>query len=57
MAVNKKAQMMHMWGATDIFIIILGIAIGIGLIYFLRDNSMVQNLICGGGHQVSPPAP
>jgi|GEM_PF-2143542 len=53
--INKKGQGVHMWGATDIFIIIMGIAIGFALVYFLRDQSFIQNLICSA--PATPPAP
>lgn len=51
---GKKGQGMHMFGAADFFIIFLGIVMGIAIMYFLRDNSFVQNLICGA---VAAPAP
>jgi hypothetical protein len=43
---NKKGQGMHMFGTTDIFIVLFGIIIGIVLLYYARNISFVQNLFC-----------
>ncbi|MEM2873861.1 MAG: hypothetical protein QW063_00175 [Candidatus Nanoarchaeia archaeon] len=43
---DKKGQGMHMWGATDIFLLLFGIIIGIVLMWYFREASFIQNLIC-----------
>lgn len=52
---NKKGQMMHQFGALDIFIVLAGVIIGIVLVYYFRDQAFIQNLICGGAP--TPPTP
>ena len=44
--VNKKGQGFHQASGLDLVILLIGVVIGMVLIYFMRDSSFVQDLIC-----------
>ncbi|MFH0869263.1 MAG: hypothetical protein V1839_03485 [archaeon] len=52
---GKKGQGMHMFGGMDLVIILIGVIIGLAAIYFLKDNSFVQNLICSAAPAAAAP--
>jgi len=44
--VNKKGQGFHQASGLDLVILMIGVVIGIALVYFMRDSSFIQDLIC-----------